>query len=169
MSDLIIMDCKHEGEATETGFENKIACIAAQYAAEVPITYDRTKGGRTAGVAVHKPVVVVKAVDKSTPKLFESLCKADSSLGDVKLHFLRQSGGKPEKYMTIELGEAMVARLETFVPGDEQDDPTKNNVPLEKVSISYKTIKFTYVPQKTDGSMGGNVQAGWDVIANKAA
>jgi len=131
----------------------------------VPITYDRTKGGRTAGVAVHKPVVVVKAVDKSTPKLFESLCKADSSLGDVKLHFLRQSGGKPEKYLTIELGEAMVARLETFTP----DDGHETNVPLEKVAISYKTIKFTYAPQKTDASMGGQVQSGWDVIANKAA
>ena len=169
MSDLIIMDCKHEGEATETGFENKIACLAAKYFAEVPITYDRTKGGRTAGVAVHKPVTVIKAVDKSTPKLFESLCKADSSLGDVKLHFLRQSGGKPEKYLTIELGEAMVARLATYTSGDEQEDPSKNNVPLEQVEISYKTIKFTYVPQKTDGSMGGNVQSGWDVIANKSA
>ncbi len=166
MTDLIIMDCKHEGEATETGFENKIACIAAQYAAEVPITYDRTKGGRTAGVAVHKPVVVVKAVDKSTPKLFESLCKADASMGDVKLHFLRQSGGKPEKYMTIELKGAMVAKLETFVPGGDQ---TETNVPLEKVSISYQSIKFTYAPQKTDASMGGQVQSGWDVIANKAA
>lgn len=165
MTDLIIMDCKHEGEATETGFENKIACIAAQYSAEVPITYDRTKGGRTAGVAVHKPVTVIKAVDKSTPKLFESLCKADASMGDVKLHFLRQSGGKPEKYMTIELKGAMVARLESFEP----KDGTETNVPLEKVSISYQSIKFTYAPQKTDASMGGNVQAGWDVIANKAA
>ncbi len=169
MSDLIIMDCKHEGEATETGFENKIACIAARYEAETPVTIDRTKGGRTAGVSVHKPVTVIKAVDKSTPKLFESLCKADNSLGDVKLYFLRQSGGKPEKYLTIELGEAMIARHKTFVPGDEHDDPTKSNVPLEQIEISYKTIKFTYVPQKTDGSMSGNVQSGWDAIANKPA
>jgi hypothetical protein len=62
----------------------------------------------------------------------------------------------------------MISRFQTFMPDDAPDAPGRQYMPLEHVEISCKTIKFIYAPQKTDGSMDGNVQAGLGFLRQQA-
>ena len=40
-------------------------------------------------------------------------------------------------------------------------------VPSDQISLNFAKIEWAYKEQKPDGTLGGEVKAGWDLKANK--
>ena len=42
-----------------------------------------------------------------------------------------------------------------------------SEVPMDQISFNFAKLEMGYKEQKADGTLGGEVKAGWDVKANK--
>ena len=42
-----------------------------------------------------------------------------------------------------------------------------DHLPMEQVSMNYGKVELEYKEQKSDGTLGGTVKAGWDVKKKK--
>ena len=115
-------------------------------------------GGATTERCNHSDFTVVKAVDKASPKLFESCCKG-THIKSVIVEFCR-SGGDKLKYLEVKMEEVVISHV-------SPTGSSGGDFPSESVSFNYGKIKWTYTQQKrADGSGGGNVTGGWDLTKN---
>jgi len=151
-----------DGEVTVEGFENTIAVREFSYKVELPLTTERTRGGATRDKSIHSQVKLRKVADLSSVKLFQHCCEG-TQVGNVKFEFVRFSQGEMVVSRTIEMTEVFVSQFEHLgeYPGD-------TDLPLEQIAFDFATITDTYTQQKPDGSMGGNVEYGWDRLNGKA-
>jgi type VI secretion system secreted protein Hcp len=67
--------------------------------------------------------------------------------------------------MDIKLEQVLISK----VVAEGACNESEAGFPSEKISFSYGKIKWVYTQQKrADGLGGGNVNSGWDLMANKA-
>jgi len=149
------------GESTDDIHKDWIEALSFSHGIAQPTSATASSaGGATTERCNHFDFVIVKAVDKASPKLFEACCKG-THIKSVALEFCR-SGGDKVKYLEVKMEEVVVAHVS---PGGSAG----GDFPTESVSFNYGRIKWTYTQQKrTDGSGGGNVTGGWDLTKNKA-
>ena len=105
---------------------------------------------RSSASVVFEDIVITKELDKSSPKLAESI-----AMGTVipKVEFeLTSSAGTYYKY---ELTNVMVTSYS--ISGDADERPT------EQVSLNFEEIKTTYTEYGSDGSKKGNAETSWNV------
>lgn len=144
------------GEVTTSGFEDTVACREFNYRVELPLTAERTRGGATRDKSIHSKVNIKKVADLSSVKLWQQCCQG-MKIASIKFEFVRFSQGEMVVARTIELTDVFVAAFE------HQGGATgSSDLPLESISFDFATIKDTYTQQNPDGSMGGNVEFGWD-------
>lgn len=118
-------------------------------------------GGASAERADFQDFSIVKALDKASPKLAVA-CADGTHIKEVVLELCR-AGGDKLKYMEYKLSNCIVSSVSPG--GSAQGGET---LPLEEVSFNFGKIEWTYVQQKrADGSGGGNVAGGWDLMLNK--
>ena|SRR3990172_8361155 len=115
-------------------------------------------GGGGAGKVSMQDFTFTKHVDKSSPKLFESLVTGQH-LKEAKL-VLRSAGGSQVEYLVITLSDVLVTSYSTG--GSSGDDR-----PMESFSLNFSQIKMSYVEQDAKGSAGAATEFGWDLKANK--
>lgn len=120
-------------------------------------------GGATTGRCDHGEFVIVKQLDKASPKLYE-YCSSGKHIKEVVVELWRASGDKKQKYMEFKMEEVLISSVSPGGSAQGGDD-----IPSEEVRFDYGKIKWTYTQQKRDGSVGGNVTGGWDLTTNKAA
>jgi type VI secretion system secreted protein Hcp len=151
-----------EGESLDDKHKNWIEILSFSSGANQPASATRSSsGGATAERVDLHDFSIVKALDKASPKLFEACCTG-KHFKEVKIELCR-AGESKVKYMEYKLEEAIVSSIR---PGGSSKGAEA--LPLEEVSFNYGKIKLTYTQQKrSDGSGGGNVDAGWDATANK--
>jgi len=120
------------------------------------------KGGAAAERCDHHPFTIVKALDKASPKLAAACCEG-THIKEI-LMTLNRAGGEKLEYMRFKLSEAMITSVR---PGGTSSGA--ETFPLEEISFNYGKIEWTYTQQKrADGTGGGKVAAGWNVLENKA-
>ena len=95
-------------------------------------------------------VVVTKELDKSSPKLAESILMG-KVFPKVELHLASSAG----TYFTYELTNVMVTSYSISGGADE--------MPMESFSLNYEAIKITYTEYGSDGKSKGKVEATWKV------
>ena len=118
-------------------------------------------GGATAERVEHGTFDIVHLLDKASPKLFEACCTGQH-IKEMTIELCR-AGGDKFKYMEIKLNAVIVSTIAV-----NASSQAGSNFPTESVSFSYGKINVTYFQQKrADGSGGGQVTAGWDLMANK--
>ena len=105
--------------------------------------------GASAGPVFHD-IVVVKELDKSSPKLAESIAMG-KVFPKVEIHLTSGAG----TYYAYELTNVMVTSYS--ISGDADDRPT------EEVSITFEEIKVTYTEYENDGKSKGNIEYTWKV------
>jgi type VI secretion system secreted protein Hcp len=116
--------------------------------------------GAAVGQADFDDFLIVKWVDKSSPKLSQA-CAAGTHIPEVELE-LCPAGGNKYGFMGILLSDCIVTAYR--IVGSVQGGETR---PLEEVSVSYNRIQWTYTVIGPDGKSSGHVDAGWDLSANK--
>ena len=138
-----------EGESTQIGYEGQIEILS--YSWGVTQT-----GAFSAPVRVHKPFVIVKVIDKSTPLLMQALC-ANESIAAVTVTIISPSDRAEAevKYYTITLKNA---RIVDVSPGGTVEsalaDPTAPTAaPLEQISFVYEEIKVVYEKRDSSGAL----------------
>lgn len=149
------------GESTDDKHKDWIEVLSFSHGITQPVSATSSSaGGATAERTQHEDYVIVKYIDKASPKLYEA-CSTGQHIKEVTLA-MHRAGGDKLQYMEVKMEEVIISHI---APGGHGKG---DSFPTETVSFNYGSIKWTYTQQKrTDGSGGGNVAGGWDLRANK--
>ena len=139
-----------KGGVIQKGREGQIAVFAAYH--EIISPRDPTSGLAT-GKRMHKPIIITKEIDKSSPVLYQLLC-TNENLTDVTLRFWAPNmatsigTGQEVQNYTIKLINAHIASI-TLNMADNKI-PGQTSLPEEeRVEFTYQKITWTW----TDGGV----------------
>jgi len=136
------------GNIYQEGHENEI--LVQAFAHEVTVPTD-VQSGQPTGQRMHKPMVITKVFDKSSPLLYVALSTGER-LTKCKLKWYRTStSGTQEHYFTIELEDAIITQIKARMPNCQ--DPSQSHFThLEDVAFSYRKISWTHEAGGTSGT-----------------
>ncbi len=138
------------GSVTQKGKEGQIAVFAVNH--EIISPRDPASGLPT-GKRMHKPLVITKELDKSTPLLYNVLC-TNENLPEVILRFWAPSMsaatglGTEVQNFTIKLTNASIASIVLDMENNKLTEQMKLPV-LQQISFTYQKIEWTW----TDGGI----------------
>ena len=133
---------KIEGSCDQEGREGTILVQALDH--EVSIPRDSQTGLAT-GKRVHHPLTVLKALDRSTPLLYQALTSGEH-MKSIEIKWYRiDSSGAEEHYFTTKLEDAIVVSIH---PGIKNClEPASQDLPhLEEVSFTYRKAIWRWEP-----------------------
>ena len=99
---------------------------------------------------MHKPMVITKVFDKSSPLLYRALTTGEK-LPTVELKWYRTSTqGTQEHYFTTKLEDAIITNIKARMPNC-QDPGQAHFTHLEDISFTYRKITWTHEVGGTTG------------------
>jgi type VI secretion system secreted protein Hcp len=116
------------------------------------------RGGMGAGKVSMQDFHFVMKVNKATPKLMQA-CATGEHLKKAVLT-VRKAGTVQQEFLKITMTDLLVSSYQT---GSSRGDGI---IPVDQISVNFAKVEFEYKEQKTDGSVGGALKAGYDVKAN---
>jgi type VI secretion system secreted protein Hcp len=114
-------------------------------------------GGGGAGKVSVQDISFTKYVDSASNALIMHCCQG-KHVPKVTL-ICRKAGGTAIEFIEIDMEDAIVTAVSTGGSGGE-DRLTEN------VTLNFSKFKYTYRPQKADGSADADKDATWDMAAN---
>jgi type VI secretion system secreted protein Hcp len=139
-----------EGPVTTRGYEKSVGVDVAEHAIVSP--RDAASGLPT-GKRQHKPFLITKSVDKTTPMFYKALVN-NETLTSCTIRFVRPSdAGTLDTYYTVTLTNASLAGID-FRKGDARAGAGRFGE-YEEISFTYQKIQWTI----TDGI---TVQDDWE-------
>ncbi|MEW6730064.1 MAG: type VI secretion system tube protein Hcp [Acidobacteriota bacterium] len=150
-----------DGESTDEKHKKEIEVLSFSWSVSQPTSASpSTAGSLSAERAQFGDLVIVKAIDKASPKLMEACCSGEH-LKSARLEMCR-AGGDKEPYMEYKLTDVLVTSVR---PGGSGHGET---VPLEEISFAYGKIEWKYTKLNVEtGKAAGAVPGGWDLKLNK--
>jgi type VI secretion system secreted protein Hcp len=135
-----------QGEATDTNHKNWIIVhsMSSGIVRSIPVSakdQQRTKGETSLG-----DIVVVRHIDKSSPKLAEA-CATGKFFPAVQIDFCSTVKGNQQPYLQYQLKNVIITGYS--FSGNATGDP----IPSEQLTLGYTDIQWTYVvldPQTGD-------------------
>ena len=116
-----------------------------------------TGATRRRGDVVLEDITCVKELDKSSPKIAESVCKG-KVFPKVEIHLTASyTDAGRVTYYAYELKNVQVTSYSISGAGQSED------VPMEDFSLNFEEIKVTYTETDSKGKKKGNVEYGWKV------
>ena len=128
-----------KGNVTAEGREGAIALLAVAYEISVPL--DPTTG-LPSGKRQHKPIVVTKAIDDTSPSLLKALV-TNEVLTTVKIDFWRPAPETATPYFSISLTNAIVSDVTLNSSADEAMSE------IEQLQFVYQRIVWTWTANGT--------------------
>jgi type VI secretion system secreted protein Hcp len=129
-----------KGSVTKAGLEDSIMVIGFSH--EVHSPRDAASGLPT-GKRQHKPIIVTKEIDKSTPLLLSALIN-NENITDMELRFWKPlRRGKKFQYYTIQLLNARIVNIQQEMLNNKYPENVLHNE-REHVSFVYHKIVWTY-------------------------
>jgi type VI secretion system secreted protein Hcp len=110
---------------------------------------------RSRGNVIIDDIIVVKELDKSSPKLMEK-CAQGQVIPSIVIEHCREVGGYFQTVYRYELTNVLITSF--HVSGE-----TSKVVPVEEFSLNFEEITVTYTEFGTDGKSKGNVEFTWKV------
>ena len=134
-----------KGSVTQKGRENKIMVIAVSH--EIVSPRDPASGLPT-GKRMHKPLLITKEIDKSSPLLYNVLTN-NENITEWELQFWRPSTtGAEQQHYTIKLTNANIASIHMRMLNNKNPELMKYET-FEEVQFTYQKIEWTW----TDGGI----------------
>jgi len=88
---------------------------------------------------------VVKAIDLSSPAIFDAVCGGDH-IKSAEL-ILRKAGKEQQEFYKVVMEDVIITRQTPATgPGDA--------LPMEQIALNFAKVEINYRPQKADGSLG---------------
>ena len=130
-----------KGSVTQKGRADMIMVIGANH--EVISPRDSASGLPT-GKRMHKPFVVTKEVDKSSPLLYNALCN-NEQITDWELQYWQPSpAGTEKQHYTVKLTNASLASIHHVMPNNKHPELMKFTE-YEEVAFTYQKIEWTWM------------------------
>ena len=130
-----------KGSVTQKGREGKIMIIAVSH--EITSPRDAASGLPT-GKRMHKPFVVTKELDKSTPLLFNALVN-NENVPEWELQFWQPSQtGAEKQHYTVKLVNANIASINFRMANNKHPDLMKF-AEYEEIAFTYQKIIWTWI------------------------
>ena len=149
-------DEKIEGESRDDKKKGAIDILAWSWGASQTGTTHMGKGGG-GGKAHVGDISATKYVDSASNALLQRVF--DGNHIRKATLTVRKAGGTPLDYIIITMEDVMITSVSTGGSGGE-DRLTEN------VTLNFAKVKFSYVPQKADGTGEASKDAGWDIAGN---
>ncbi len=145
-----------EGSCDIEGREETILVQGFKHLVDLPAN----EHGVPSGKRVHRPLMITKEVDKSTPKLYQALCTGEP-MSEATLRWYRMDGsGEEVQFFTVMLQNALIVKIESWVP-DVLDKQNASYGNMENLWFTYETIRWTW---EEDGI---EYEEHWDPNAGK--
>lgn len=134
-----------KGSVLQKGRENKIMVIAVSH--EIMSPRDPASGLPT-GKRMHKPFVITKELDKSSPLLYSVLCN-NENITTWELQFwtpqisAKQGTGAEVQHYTVKLENANIASISFRMANNKHPDLMKF-AEYEEVAFTYEKITWTW-------------------------
>jgi len=134
-----------KGSVVQKGREGKIMVIAVSHDVHSP--RDLASGLPT-GRRQHKPLVITKELDQSTPALYTAL-KNNETLTTVELQFWtpkntsRAGTGMEEQHYTIKLVNAQICDIKFTMLNNKNPDLVRY-AEYEEISFTYQKIEWVW-------------------------
>ena len=146
------------GGATAAGHPNEI--VVSTYSQAFSNTGSAVTGsGGGAGKVKCGEIIVMKNIDKSSPKLIGAVVTGNHiATGDIKFDSTRGNGTLVESYH--------VALTDVVVTDIAQMDHTPQSV-MEQVTLSARQFKFTFTPTTNSGGAGAPITFSVDCSTNQ--
>jgi type VI secretion system secreted protein Hcp len=93
---------------------------------------------------------IVKTVDTASPLLFDAACQGDSIKS--ALFTARKAGEKQQEFIKITFEEVIISSVQ------HSGAPGTDGVPMESVSLDFRSLEMEVFKQKEDGSIGGSTK-----------
>jgi len=130
-----------KGSVAERNREGSIMVIAVNH--EVASPRDAATG-QASGKRMHKPLVITKELDRSSPQLYNALT-TNENIPEWTLEFSRADPRSAEKTsFTIKLTNATISNIEFFMPNNKEPELMKLNE-YEQVAFTYEKIEWTWL------------------------
>jgi len=128
------------GSVTQRGREGKSLVIAAMH--QIVCPRDPASGMPT-GKRAHKPLIVLKELDRATPLLFSVLC-TNENLSSVEIQFWQPSPlGVEKQHYTVRLVNANIASIH-FKMANNRHPKLARMPEYEEVAFTYQRIEWTW-------------------------
>ena len=115
---------------------------------------------RRRGDVILEDIVVVKELDKASPKLAEAILQG-TVFPKVEIHLTASyTDAGRVTYYKYELTNVMVTSYSISGTGDD--------IPIEQFSLNFEEIKVTYTENDSAGKSKGNVEYSWKVEEGEA-
>jgi type VI secretion system secreted protein Hcp len=130
-----------KGSVTQKGREGKIMVIAVSH--DIVSPRDAASGLPT-GKRMHKPFVITKELDKSSPLLYNVLVN-NENITEWELQFWQPSAtGAEKQHYSIKLLNANIASIDFRMANNKHPDLMKFSE-YEEVAFTYQKITWTWV------------------------
>jgi type VI secretion system secreted protein Hcp len=140
------------GESTDSSHAQEIEVASFSHSVSNQSTVGSGTSGSGAGKASFGALKIVARTNNSSATLFQVSASGDH-FKTAKLT-ARKAGKSQQEYFTIELTEVYVSEYTNGYQPLDANNPGSEVAHVDMYSLSYKTIKITYKPQKADGTLG---------------
>lgn len=130
-----------KGSVTQKGRENKIMVIAVSH--EIVSPRDPASGLPT-GKRMHKPFVITKEVDKSSPLLFSVLVNNENITDWELQHWQPSVTGAEKQHYTVKLTNANIASISSRMLNNKNPELMKY-AEYEEIAFTYQKIEWTWM------------------------
>ena len=127
------------GFSYKQGQEDKIEVFSFRHAVQIPSS---SSNQVMTGEPIHRPIILSKEVDKSTPKLYQALCQKEILETTEIIWFRHNPQGVEELHYTVKLVNARILGIEPWTP-DFMDPEIEQYRFMENVSLSYERILWS--------------------------
>lgn len=130
-----------ESDVTSLGRQNSIKSQYFQSKVAKPVD----SSGQVTGQRRYEPIVMRKAIDKSTPLLLKGLVQNEVADAVFKFYRPNPSGdGTEEQYYTVEIKQGRILSVNQYAP-QANDGGAGGPVPeMEEVTFTFGTIEWTF-------------------------
>lgn len=129
-----------KGSVTQKGRENSIMVIAVNHDIVSPRD---VQSGMPTGKRQHRPFVITKELDKSSPLLYNALVN-NENIKEWELQFWQPSPtGAEKQHYTVKLTNANIASIGFKMPNNKNPELTRY-AEYEEVAFTYQKIEWTW-------------------------
>ncbi|MCY2968538.1 MAG: type VI secretion system tube protein Hcp [Planctomycetota bacterium] len=151
-----------DGESEDTNHKGWSDVISFNQSFEKPCPPGATGVSRQRADTIPNDVLVVKKLDKASPKLSEAICKG-KVFGSVKIELTRTyTDGNRVAYFKYELKNVLITHYGIGGAAQSAD------IPVEELRLNFEEIKVTYTIADAKGKSSGNVEYTWKVGEGKS-
>ena len=146
-----------EGESADHKHKNEIDIHSFSWGESNGGTF-ASGGGGGAGKVSMQDFHFTMSCNKSSVKLFLACAGGDH----IKTAVLtcRKAGKDQQEFYKVTFSDILVSSYQSGGGGGD-------TLPIDSISLNFAKVEKEYKEQKSDGTLGGAIKAGWDLKLNK--